>query len=283
MNRFLVATSVLVASLVLACDAYRVFFPSDDHDATPPALPGELAKPAVLIFSKTNGFRHSAAIEAGIPALQAMARRNGWGMFATENGAIHQPELLARFDVVVWFQASGNVLDDAQRAALRGWIEGGGAFFGIHGTGGDGSYDWAWHPETLVAAQFIGHPMNPQVQEATIQIEDPAHPVVQELPTSWVRSDEWYSFVASPRAAGVTVLASLDESTYEPVADWWVSEQDLRMGEDHPIVWTHCIGRGRSLYSALGHPGAAYSEPLHLRLLENGIAWLARESGGSCS
>ena len=45
------------------------------------------------------------------------------------------------------------------------------------------------------------------------------------------------------------------------------------MGADHPIVWTQCIGRGRSFYSALGHQAEAYAEPDHARMLEEAIAW----------
>jgi type 1 glutamine amidotransferase len=47
------------------------------------------------------------------------------------------------------------------------------------------------------------------------------------------------------------------------------------MGADHPIIWSHCVGRGRSFYSALGHKGEYYAEPLHVELLEGAIAWAA--------
>lgn len=265
-------------------DLWRVLFPSSDHDEVAPTLPEDLAEPAVLVFSKTNGYRHDEAIAAGLPLFERLARERGWGYFATENGAVHAPEILERFDVLVWFQVSGNVLAEEQRAALRGWIEAGGAFFGIHGTGGDASYDWAWHPETLVGAQFVGHPMGPQFQEATIRIEAPEHPVMEGLPRVWTRVEEWYSFAESPRGEGVRVLANLDESTYSPRMKIAVIDRDLRMGEDHPIVWTHCIGRGRAIYSALGHQAAAYEEPAHVKLLENGLRWLMgrSRSGGRC-
>jgi type 1 glutamine amidotransferase len=56
-----------------------------------------------------------------------------------------------------------------------------------------------------------------------------------------------------------------------------------RMGADHPIVWKHCVGRGRAFYSALGHTPSAYQEPLHLRMLEGAIAWAAGQAGEGCS
>ena len=124
--------SLLVGLLALSpialqgCDLLRVFFPSSEHESVPPELPTDLASPALLLFSKTNGFRHEEAIDAGLPALEEIARARGWGLFATENGAVHNSEQLARFDVIVWFQVSGDVLDDQQRSALQSWIESGG-------------------------------------------------------------------------------------------------------------------------------------------------------------
>lgn len=277
---------VMLGSLVVglsACDLVRTFFPSSDHDDVAPALPDDLGRPALLVFSKTNGYRHTEAIDAGVPALEAIAAERGWHVFATENGAVHQPELLDRFDAIVWFNVSGDVLAEDQRAALLERLEEGAGFLGIHGTGGDPSYAWDAHPERLVRARFVGHPLGPQFQEATIRIEAPSHPVMRHLGPTWSRVDEWYSFERSPRGEGVRVLATLDESSYSPRMKIAMIDRDLSMGEDHPILWSHCIGRGRAIYSALGHQAEAYREPAHLRLLEEAIAWILDAPPGGCA
>jgi type 1 glutamine amidotransferase len=80
----------------------------------------------------------------------------------------------------------------------------------------------------------------------------------------------------------VQVLATLDESTYTPRMKIAILDRDLRMGDDHPIIWTHCIGKGRAMYSALGHQEAAYSEPAHLVFLEEATAWLMSTPVGGC-
>jgi type 1 glutamine amidotransferase len=54
------------------------------------------------------------------------------------------------------------------------------------------------------------------------------------------------------------------------------------MGEDHPVIWSHCIGRGRSIYSALGHLADAYSEPEHLRFLEEAVGWVMVTPPAGC-
>lgn len=236
-----------------------------DND-TPPAVP-PTESPRVLVFEKVNGFLHGEAIKAARVALKAMALRRGWSLTFTDRGGAMTPEFLRHFKAVVWNNVSGDVLTLSQRAAFRAYVEGGGGFVGFHGSGGDPEVFWDWYADTLVGARFKGHPMKPQFQEARIRIEERAHAIVAGLGEGWTMSDEWYSFRSNPRASGARVLATLDEKTYEP--------GDLAMGDDHPIVWTRCVGQGRAFYSAIGHRGETYAEPSHVKLLEQAVAWAA--------
>jgi uncharacterized protein len=249
------------------------------YETTPPAIPADLKRPAILVLSKTNGYRHEDSIREAHALLAAQAKENGWSIYATESGAAFSPAILARFDAVVFNNVSGDVFTADQRAAFKSFTESGGGFVGIHGAGGDPSYAWPWYPETLIRAQFIGHPMNPQFQQATVRIENQAHPATADLPAAWVRTDEWYSFAKSPRQPGVTVLATLDEATYSPKG---MFGSDLRMGKDHPIAWSHCIGKGRAFYSALGHIPESYSEPNYRAMLLGATKWVLRQAGEGC-
>jgi uncharacterized protein len=252
------------------------------YETSAPKLPDEIKRPAILVFSKTNGFRHDEPIKLGNSLFAEMAGKNGWGHYQTENGATFNPEILSRFDAVVFNNVSGDVFTPDQRKAFKGFLEKGGGFVGVHGSGGDFSYAWDWYVNDLIGAQFIGHPMNPQFQKATIRIEDKAHPVVTGLPETWVRTDEWYSFDKSVRAKGYKVLATLDESTYSPRMKMMMRNQDLRMGKDHPIIWSHCIGKGRALYSALGHTGESYAEPEFRQLMDKAIKWALSPARPEC-
>jgi uncharacterized protein len=258
---------------------HRVYYGKHVYETVPPQLPAELSHPAILVFSKTNGFRQDDAVRAANAALAAIARNRGWSAFFTENGAVFNPTDLNRFDATVWNNTSGDVLAPDQKQAFRRYIENGGGFVGIHGAGGDPRYEWRWYVDTLIGAQFKGHPLNPQFQRAVIHIEDPNDVTMKGLPTEWSRVDEWYSFEKSPRGKGVKVLATLDERTYHPKMLW----KDISMGADHPIIWKHCVGKGRVFYSALGHSARTYSEPLHLKELENAIGWAAGLTGDGCS
>lgn len=239
------------------------------YDRVPPELPQALTRPAVLVFDKTTGFRDAPSIDAAAQALREMARRRAWSAFFTDRGAVFNARDLARFDAVVWNNVSGDALTIGQRQAFRSWVEGGGGFVGIHGTAGDPVCQWDWFADTLIGARFAGHPMPPRQFQAGRVVVEAGHPVVEGLGDGWTMTEEWYSFRASPRLGGARVLATLDESSYEPLG---LPGMALRMG-DHPLAWVRTVGRGRSFYTAIGHRPESYAHPEALRLLEQGIAW----------
>jgi len=287
MKRILRLTGLLVLVL-LAIAAIRLW-PSiraaqgkqaPVYDSVPPALPDSLGRdgaPALLLFSKTNGFRHEEAIPACERSVRAIAERRGWQVFATENGAVFDDALLARFRVVVSNNATGDNWSAPQKEAFQRFIAGGGGFVGVHGAAGTRYRFWDWYTDVLLHGRFIGHPIFPQLQTARVVIEDARHPATAMLGSSFEHEDEWYSFEESARAPGVRVLATLDEASYAP-RDW----RSLAMG-DHPIVWSHCLAGGRVFYSALGHGAATYERPEHERMLEGAIAWAAGLEGGCAS
>jgi uncharacterized protein len=88
-----------------------------------------------------------------------------------------------------------------------------------------------------------------------------------------------YSFAASPTKLGYHVLARVDETTYSP--EWIFG--DLRMGEDHPVIWWHCQCGGRTFYSALGHQAESYSDPTFQGILRRAIDWTLAQDGKECS
>ena len=197
----------------------------------------------VLVFSKVNGFVHVDALPVVRQTVAALGAERGWAVADSDNGGSITAETLANVDVVVWNNVSGDVLTQGQRAALRDYVEGGGGFVAVHGSGGDPAYFWDWYPDSLLGARFIGHPNDPQFQEARLVATDRAHPVMAGVAAEWRMVDEWYSFAESPRSAGVNVLVTIDETTY----DARTATQDLKMG-DHPLVWTSCAGNGRVIY-----------------------------------
>ncbi len=251
------------------------YWPAPVMDSEPPPLPPFTRERAVLIFSKTNGYRHDEQIEASNALLVDIAEARGWDSLVSENAAVFNPEALARFDVIVLNSTSGDLFTAGQREAFRHWIEQGGGLVALHGAGGDHRYDWTWYVDVVLGAQFIGHTSSPkQFQQAVVRVEDRGHPAMRALPEEWRREDEWYAFDRVPSGYGTRILARLDEDSYEP-------PPEQRMG-DHPIIWTRCVGRGGVFYSALGHKAEYFSEPLHVRMIDGALAWAAEARRNGC-
>ena len=71
-------------------------------------------KPKVLVFSKTEGFRH-ASIEAGKTAFQKMAAEKGFGVEFTEDAGSFTNASLKQFNAVVFLNTTGDVLNNEQQ------------------------------------------------------------------------------------------------------------------------------------------------------------------------
>lgn len=214
----------------------------------------------MLVFSRTGGFRHDS-IPAGITALTELAQQHGFGLAGTEDKAQFTDENLARFAAVVFLSTTGEVLDATHEASFERYIAAGHGYVGIHAAS-DCEYTWPFYGG-LVGAYLAGHSL---VVPASIEPDPVTHPSLNGVPSPWLRTDEWYGFRSNPRAQ-VTVLLTVDETTYEP-------GQGL-MGADHPVAWYHSYQGGRAFYTALGHTAETFREPEFLLHLLGGVQWAA--------
>ena len=270
---------VLVLLILLLVAGYFVLksqgiIPRSVYDEVAPTLP-VFDKPAVLVLSKAIGYVHVDAIPAGKKMLQDIAGSSGWDVYLTDNAATHNAEDLAKFDLIVWNNVSGDVLSPDQRAAMKAWIEQGGGWVGIHASGGDVIYKWDWYVDTLLGAQFAGHTMSPQFQDANVLVSDPNIDVTAHLPRPWaVADEEWYAFDTNPRDKGYEILLTMDTDSYIRTGGNFLWRDD--MAGEHPIAWRHQLGEGRVLYSAIGHQGATYGVPEFRQLITNAMRWAGK-------
>lgn len=220
---------------------------------------------SVLVFSKTNGYRH-ASIPAGIEAVEELGDEHGMQVEVTEDSTVFRTDRLATFDVVMFMNTSGDVLGPEGQRAFQQFIEGGGGYVGVHAAS-DTEYNWPWYGR-LVGAYFDGHPA---VQKAIVRVETRTRST-RMLPAEWERRDEWYNFRSSP-SDSVTVLLTLDESTYGGGT----------MGGDHPIAWRHAVAEGRAWYTGGGHTNATFQDSLFRQHLRGGLRWAAGSAASSAA
>lgn len=224
---------------------------------------------SILAFSKTEGFRHDV-IPTSVNALQKMGERHGWYIQSTEDSLMIARDILDTTDVVVFLHTTGNILGEEQREALKNFVTRGGGLVTLH-SGTITENEWPWFVDA-VGAIFTGHP---PTQEGRLIIENRDHPATAHFEdTSWVTTDEWYSFDRNPRN-NADILISIDEKSYEVEDNRWFEGAHQGMG-DHPLVWCKTVDRGRVFQTALGHEPALYENPLFLKHIEGAIQWAGK-------
>jgi type 1 glutamine amidotransferase len=214
--------------------------------------------PKVLVFSKTEQFRHSSAISAGKAVIQKLGIDNNFEVEITEDSDAFNAEKLNEFDAVIFLCTTGNVLNDSQQSAFEKFIQSGKGFVGIH-SATDTEYDWPWYGQ-LVGAYFKNHP--PGQQDVRLNIVESNHISTSHLPAQWRKVDEIYNFKWIGQ--GLNVLIKVDENSYEGGQN----------GDFHPISWFHSYDGGRAFYTALGHDDKSINDPLLINHILGGIKYV---------
>ncbi|MFJ6635172.1 ThuA domain-containing protein [Streptomyces sp. NPDC091376] len=235
----------------------------DDFELTD--TPVDRSAKRVLVFSRTAGFRHDS-IPAGVAALKELGAGSNITVDATEEPAQFTTSNLARYDAVVFLSTTGDVLNAEQQKAFENYVATGGGYMGVHAAA-DTEYDWPFYGG-LVGAYFHSHP---QIQKATVRVEDHDHPATSHLDAAWERTDEWYNYRTNPRGQA-RVLATLDETTY----------QGGTMKGDHPIAWCQTYQGGRAFYTGGGHTKESYAEPAFRQHLLGGLRYTSGQVNADC-
>ena len=225
-----------------------------------PAIGNAPATDAILVFSKTAGFRHKS-IPAGKAALMKLGAETRFRVDTTEDASVFTAANLKKYKTVVFLSTTGDILNPEQQAAFEGYIRGGGGFFGIHAAA-DTEYDWPWYNK-LVGAYFLSHPKQ---QNVDIIVWNQVDPTTNFLPNRWRRFDELYNYKSIQ--PGITVLATLDENSYE----------GGKNGLMHPFMWKHEFDGGRAYYTGGGHTDESFVEPLFVRHLLEALKWTMKRT-----
>lgn len=217
-------------------------------------------KKRLLVFSYTQKYRHKS-IEAGIIALEKLAKEKGYLIENTENVNDFNDSNLSGFNALIFLNPTGtNIFNDEQKSAFQKFIRSGGGFVEIHAAT-DCNYEWEWYGK-LVGAFFSNHP---KIQEAELDVLKNNHLSTKGLPKRWKHKDEWYNFKDFNN--DVKVLISLDESTYS----------GGKMKDFHPISWYHKYDGGKAFYTALGHTDECYTDKFFLKHIAGAIEYVIKK------
>jgi type 1 glutamine amidotransferase len=264
---------ILAFGLFVSFFFYKVRYGLPIYETEMPTVNFPPGQRAVLLFSKSTGFRHEESIETGKRVFAEMAAKNNWFLYSTEDGGVFNPDQLARFQVVIFNNSTGKLLNDEQKHNLANYVESGGSLMGIHGAGDNSHGDFPWYVNNVPGAEFSHHAIKPHLQETTVTLNPvPDSLMTAGLPQSFKHTDEWYVFMDNPRSKGFNIIYSIDGESIIPNGNFlWITGKDFGMGKDHPVAWYKQTGKGRTFYTSMGHDDAAWRQDGFVKMLENAV------------
>lgn len=264
---------IVIAGAAVSIFLYKVLygFPVF-YETKKPTINFPPNQPAILVFSKTTGFRHAESIDASKAVFARLARQNNWFVYQTEEGGVFNAEQLRHFKVVIFDNSTGRVLNDQQQEVLSHYVEAGGSLVGIHGAG-DNSHRWTWYETNLLGTRFSHHPLDPNLQKTNVHVETAVDTTLtRNLPSSWANEDEWYVFTSQPK--GVRIVAYIDGKKIISSGNFlWISDKNFGMGPYHPVAWYRSVGKGKTFYTSMGHSARVWQNANFVRLIENALQW----------
>jgi len=92
-----VVSVIVLAVAFIAVFVYKIKngFPVS-YETKVPAINFPANQTAVLLFSKSTGFRHGESIDAGKKKFEDLAKKNNWFLYSTEEGGVFNAGQLAK-------------------------------------------------------------------------------------------------------------------------------------------------------------------------------------------
>ena len=155
-------------------------------------------------------------------------------------------------------------------AAFTKYIEEGrGGWIGMHHATLLGEFDgypmWPWFSNFMGGIRWKDYIA--RFASGVVHVENRDHPVMMDVPDSFVvEKEEWYTWDKSPRP-NVQVLANVDEGSYRP-------DTSVKMG-DHPVIWSNPKMKARNVYIFMGHSPMLFDNEAYKQILTNSIFWAA--------
>lgn len=230
----------------------------------------------VLLFSGTGWYRHPE-----IPAINGwlvrLGAKHGIEFDVSESGKDISPNNLARYQAIVLNNSNtlDKVLNEKQRDALKTWYQEGHGIVALHAVLVH-QEGWPW----LLNLGGCDFNSDSDFLKAKVVVDPKAtdHPAVRGFGKEFWYTADWTNHTKSVTGLpGVNVLLRVDESTFEPVRDYFQTRGGKPMGKDHPICWTREIEGGRFFYTELGHDVRSLDTKFGKQHIVEAIRWAAKE------
>jgi type 1 glutamine amidotransferase len=220
---------------------------------------------ALLYYSKNVEEAHRIFAEQAVDFFQKLNYGDGFILDTTASLSGYTYEKLSEYNVVVMLNNAPS--DTKEREVFQRYMENGGGWMGFHAAAyNDRNTNWPWFVSFLGGGAFYCNNWPPQ--PAKLMVENSYHPVVKNLPPSFIAPEsEWYQWDPSPRnEPGVEILLSLSPDNYP------IGIKDVISFGDFPVVWTN--RNYRMIYLNMGHGNDEFTDATQKLLFVNAFRWV---------
>jgi type 1 glutamine amidotransferase len=219
-------------------------------------------KVSVLVYTKNGkGYVHTN-IPMAVEAIRQMGKEKGFSVDVSDDPAVFTEANLKKYTALIFTSTNNETFDtDAQKVAFMRYVQAGGGFVGVHSVTGS-ERKWEWF-KRLVGGTFVRHAKQQKFKQVVI---DKMHPATASVPAGWENNDEcYYVNTINP---DLHVVMAHDLTTVDD------KEKPLWFGQSYPSAWCHSWDGGRQFYTALGHDGSMYNDPVFRAHILGGLQWV---------
>ena len=221
----------------------------------------------VLVLAERGGL-HEPFTATGLQWLEDNKDRFNMQLVILSSAENIPKNELAKYHLILQLNHPPYAWSEESQRDFQHYIDRGqGNYIGFHHASLLGEFDgygmWQWFSDFMGGIRYENYIA--EKCDGQVQVEDRQHPVMKDVPGTFViPDDEWYTYNKDPRQ-NVHVLAHVDEASY-------TIPTNIKMG-DHPVIWTNPSKGARNVYFQFGHSKKLFDCPEFIKLLENALKW----------
>jgi hypothetical protein len=151
-------------------------------------------------------------------------------------------------------------LTEDQALALKEYVSAGNGFYSLHNNSHVSLSSKTYRD--VQGGAYIGHP---PLRPFKVRVINKSHPITQGIQDFMVNDEQHYVEYDKDPKYVLIESENVDGLTYQ------------KLGTKSPAGWAYDYGKGRVVFTAVGHTIHALWNPEHLKLQRRAVQWLMRE------
>ncbi len=155
---------------------------------------------------------------------------------------------------------SQNWIREEQAVALKEFVTNGGGFYSLHNNSHVSVTSKTWRE--VMGGAYIGHPT---LRPFKVRVVNTTHPITQGVRDFIVNDEQHYVEYDKDRKDILLEAENIDGLTFQ------------NLGTKSVAGWAYDYGRGRVVFTSIGHTIHALWNPEYVKLQKRAVRWLLKE------